>query len=411
MEIDLLRVQTVASVLGTQSASAVDTISRIDGVLGGLGVDDLWGPVKALLAEFGAEGAQIAMALVRRADLAEGADSGWSRPRYEYELRRLDELVGAVRGGLADGVGSDASVEDLRRQIERFVFGPAGAPSTPLVLLEPSIWEAENVTATVLDGASADDAAAYWNLLDDDRRYAVIQVAPASVSPHHLSGAIALDDVQRFALAMQPVPTGGTQPSSGVGTDWIGNPIPVGSFQPGTVVRAFPIDEISIGVGIGIGAHVSAEVDGGGVAILPENLACTGIQAFSLIPSRPDPSVVGVGAAAYTTYSTVRTLSSPVKLISPPAWAATLADLFACRFEMGSGEPISTERVVTDDGDVVYESSRSDQPYMDAHGVPLSPDPRVRDRQLWNIEHNVADGTWAPYPEDEYPVFGPDAGG
>ena len=54
----------------------------------------------------------------------------------------------------------------------------------------------------------------------------------------------------------------------------------------------------------------------------------------------------------------------------------------------------------------MYEGSRSTQKFMDDNGLPLSPDPRQRDRQMWNAEHANEHGlVLEPYPGfPAYPV-------
>jgi hypothetical protein len=78
---------------------------------------------------------------------------------------------------------------------------------------------------------------------------------------------------------------------------------------------------------------------------------------------------------------------------------AGLVDLGLCRLAVGSGYPIDTSRTVTEEGETVYAGSRSpSQPYMDRNGLPLDPDPRKRDEQMWRADHSVENGNWAPYP-------------
>lgn len=303
---------------------------------------------------------------------------------------------------LANEIGPGAG-DDRRRFIETLVF-PDGVPEPPVFAPGGShAWSAATVTAVVLDTLDPDFVADYWDLLGADERFAVIQVEPGSVSDQVLAGRLVLDEIEELALLVQPVavlhpPYRSRVPTTGVDTDWLGQPIPpatsVGADHD-AVVRADPHNE------------------GGGIAFMPENVACTAIQAISLIPSRPDPSVVGGAAVAANAgmmgWTIAKGGATPLKLLSPAGWAATAADLGLCRLELGSGAPISTRRVLDGSGTMVYEDSRSPtQPYMNTHGVPLSPDLEVRDEDRWRLEHQGAE--WKPYPGyPAYPENAPDS--
>lgn len=140
---------------------------------------------------------------------------------------------------------------------------------------------------------------------------------------------------------------------------------------------------------------------------------CSAIQLASPIPSRPSTSglsgaidgaavardVVSLADAAATAPSTITSQLVPIA-----ALAAAISDILICRLGVGSGAPISTRKVVDDDGDEVYASSRSTHAYLDATGMPLDSDLRRRDRQVWDAEHrNAAGHVTEPYPG--YPAY------
>lgn len=356
---------------------------------------DLTGPARLRSAETIEELTATASVLDLKADLIEAAGSGRSPRSIDQLMTQLDAELGMLDRSLADTVGPGAG-DDRRRFIEELAF-PDGVPTPPFFAFDNGeIWTAAMVTAVVLDNIDPELVDDYWRLLGDDERFAVIQVKPGSVSDHVLSGRLVLDEVEELALVVQPLvvlppPYLSRLPTSGAGTDWLGQRVPTTAgldIDPDTIVRNDPRNE------------------GGGIAFMPDNVVCTAIQAVSIIPSRPDPSVGGAAAfgvtVASTAWTATRAGATPVKLVSPASWIATAADLGLCRFEMGSGAPISTQRVLDDTGTIVYEDSRSPtQPYMDTHGLPLSPDLEIRDKDRWNLEHQGAN--WQPYPG--YPAF------
>ncbi len=354
---------------------------------------ELTSPIRLRANELIEEAGAVAGILDSLADQLEAIDSD-ALPRTLGQINRaVNVQLDALDASLADDIGSTRGPE-LRRFLEFHAFDGREPPRAPIVLLDQRAWLAEHVTGAVLARLDGHLAAQYWDVLDDDSRFATIQVQPASVSGHVIAGHLELSRVERMTLLVQPVPVG-TAPISGAGTDWLGQPIPAMAGQDGSmIVRLDPTTD-----------------DGGGIAIVPENWACVAVQSWSLIPSRPDESVGGVAAsargAAEIGFTTVKAGASSVKLLTPTAWAATFADLALCRFEMGSADPISTKRVWDDDRQVmVYEDSRNEHhANLTQHGLPVPPRDADRDEQRWIEEHRTE-----PYPGyPAYPEYAPEA--
>lgn len=139
---------------------------------------------------------------------------------------------------------------------------------------------------------------------------------------------------------------------------------------------------------------------------------CSIIQAASPIPS--PPSTTGVTGAidgiavARDVISLADAAAGPAtitgRLVPIATLAAAISDILLCRLGVGSGAAISTRKIVDDDGNEVYESSRSAHANVTDVGEPLDPDPRRRDRQVWNAEHrNDLGYVTEPYPG--YPAY------
>ena len=134
---------------------------------------------------------------------------------------------------------------------------------------------------------------------------------------------------------------------------------------------------------------------------------CSAIQVVSPIPARPSTSGVtgaidaagvarDIGSLADTAAggAALAGRSAPIATI-----AAAIADTVLCRLRVGSGAPISTRTTVDEDGEQVYEGSRSPHQFMVDSGEPLDPDPVRRDRQMWRVEHRNQNGfETEPYP-------------
>lgn len=122
---------------------------------------------------------------------------------------------------------------------------------------------------------------------------------------------------------------------------------------------------------------------------------CSAIQLASPIPARPSTDgvtgAIDAAGVARDAISLADTAAAPVTLAGRSApivtLAAALADTVLCRLRVGSGAAISTRTTVNDDGDQVYEGSRSQQKFMNRAALPLDTDLAVRDRQMWNAEH------------------------
>lgn len=356
---------------------------------------DLTTPIRSRAVELVEEAGGTASILDALADQLEAIDNG-ALPRTIGQMDRdLRAQLDALEASLDDDAGP-TSGDELRRFLEFKAFDGREPPRAPIVLLDQRAWLAAHVTGQVLSRLDGEDAALYWLTLDPEARFAVIQVQPAAVSAHVVAGDLGLGATERMTLLVQPVPLG-AKPPGGNGTDWLGQPIPAVVDQgPGVIIRSDPTSV------------------GGGIAIIPDNWVCTAIQSWSLIPSRPDVSAGGAIATGRAVWATGKTVLSagatPAKLLTPGGWAATFADLTLCRFEMGSGDPISSNMVWDEtQGKMVYETSRSDvSPNIRPGGATLSPDRERRDLDRWNDEHQGGD--WLPYPGfPAYPESAPGA--
>lgn len=145
---------------------------------------------------------------------------------------------------------------------------------------------------------------------------------------------------------------------------------------------------------------------------------CSAIQLASPVPARPSTTgatgVIDAGGIALDAGSLARTAATPVQLAGRSAplvsIAATFADAVMCRLRVGSGAPISTRTTVDERGETVFEGSRSPHRYLAANGEVLDPDPVLRDRQMWRVEHSNAEGHLTePYPG--YPAYETNAPG
>ena len=121
-----------------------------------------------------------------------------------------------------------------------------------------------------------------------------------------------------------------------------------------------------------------------------EGIVCDVIQAGSIVPSRPSKSATGAASAIYSGRGYLKRLARIVSTIrhgaklSPVGWLFTALDAIACRsIKYGSGNAISTKKVLATNGKTVFESSQSEfQPYMNACGVTLAPDEETRSKQI-----------------------------
>ena len=136
---------------------------------------------------------------------------------------------------------------------------------------------------------------------------------------------------------------------------------------------------------------------------------CSAIQVVSPIPARPSTSGVtgaidaagvarDVGSLADTAAggASIAGRAVPIATI-----AAAITDTLLCRLRVGSGAAISTRTTVDADGEQIYEGSRGQHKFMVDSGVPLDPDPVLRDRQMWRIEHRNQLG----FETELYPGF------
>lgn len=139
-------------------------------------------------------------------------------------------------------------------------------------------------------------------------------------------------------------------------------------------------------------------------------VVCSAIGLFSPIPARPSTSgatgVIDTTAMARDAAALVETAMSgsvtlAARTVPLVSIVAALADLALCHLGTGSGAAISTRRIVDEEGELVYEGSRSGHPFQDDTGAPLSPDLTVRDREMWNVEHRNELG----YVTDPYPGY------
>jgi hypothetical protein len=134
---------------------------------------------------------------------------------------------------------------------------------------------------------------------------------------------------------------------------------------------------------------------------------CSGIQLVSPIPARPSTSgvtgVIDAGGIAHDAVSLADTAATGASLggrsVPFAAVTAAVVDTVLCRLRVGSGAPISTRTIVDDDGNEIYEGSRSHHKYMVGNGEPLASDPERRDQQMWRLEHSNENGfLMEPYP-------------
>lgn len=140
---------------------------------------------------------------------------------------------------------------------------------------------------------------------------------------------------------------------------------------------------------------------------------CSAIQVASPIPARPSTGGVtgaidaaGIARDAWSVADTAKRGTATIAGRSVPitSLAAAIADVLLCRLNVGSGAAISTRTIVDEDGQMVYESSRSPHKNLAANGEVLDPDPVRRDRQIWRIEHSNENGfLMVPYPG--YPAY------
>ncbi len=354
---------------------------------------EMTAPIRTRLHELVEEAGATAAILDSLADQLEAIDNGALPRTLGHMNRALNGQLDALDASLDDDIGPTRG-DELRRFLEFQAFDGREPPRAPIVLLDQRAWLAEHVTGPVLARLDGARASQYWGVLDDDARFATIQIRPAAVSGHVLGGHLELGATERMALLVQPVPIG-TAPLSGPGTDWLGQPIPTIAGQDASmIVRTDPTSS-----------------DGGGIAIMPDNWVCAAVQSWSLIPSPPDPSVGGAVATGRMVVdlgvTATKAGATPAKLLTPTGWAATFADLALCRFEMGSADPISTTRVWDDERQVmVHEDSRNEQhPYQTTTGLPLPATDEGRDAQRWREEHPIE-----PYPGyPAYPEYAPEA--
>lgn len=350
---------------------------------------NVWGitlPAATLAGELTQELGLMADVLRTRVELATAADNGWTLRAYEHAEQVFTAQLGDLTASTGDDVGATGSDEDARAHLARVVLGPGEVPTNPAWQVpDTARWEAEHVVGPVLDAATPEQAAEYWSLLGTDGQDLAIDLTTPEVSDRFIAGDIDLDEYQVISLRGQPLPAIGRTPSTGPDTDWAGTPI-----AEEHVVWAY-----------------DAELEP-----IANDLVCSVIQFGSPIPSPQSTDPVEGTIDGLSTANTIRQLAQDGALLIPSTTARSvplvsiftgLVDLGLCRLGVGSGYPISTDQVVNEEGEVVYEGSNSHNKYMDANGVTLSPDPRERDRQMWNAEYNVDNGNWKPYPG--FPAF------
>jgi hypothetical protein len=232
----------------------------------------------------------------------------------------------------------------------------------------------------VLDDARGRLLRDYWATLDVDERDRAIEHSTVPVSDAYLRGDIPLDDGQLVALQGQPVPLDGRHPSTGEGTDWAGFDIPEPPAE-------WAYDEPPR-------------------SLLGGSVICSAIQGFSPIPSPAPTDPSDIVASAPGVARQIRDqIADPAEAMyfgdrgAPVANVISRAlDVVLCRLGVGSGARISTEVIVNDDGELVHEGSRGPFKYL-TNGVPLAPELRERDVQMWNYEHSNELGyVMEPYP-------------
>jgi hypothetical protein len=304
---------------------------------------------------------RASMAMAADVPSAAGAPTG---VQFAWAVRRHLRSLG-------DGIGATGVGDDRRRLLAQSILG------TAVVDLDDDLDQ--RVLASAAPRALLRD---YWATLDVDARDRTIEHSTVAVSDAYLRGDIPLDDGQVVALQGRTVPIDGRHPSTGEGTDWAGFDIP--DPPPEWAYDAEPRSLL------------------GGSAV------CSAIQGFSAIPSPAPTTSRDAAAASWGVAKQVRDrIVNPAEAMyfgarKVPAGTiiASVLDVVLCRAGIGSGAPISTRQVVNDDGEIVYEGSRSDQKYL-IDGVPLHPDPRQRDVQMWNHEHSNELG----YVIEPYPGF------
>jgi hypothetical protein len=306
---------------------------------------------------------RAAMAMAADETTAAGASSG---AQFAWAVRRLLQSLG-------DGVGATGGRDDRRRLLAQAVLGTHLDDDLAADL-------DDGLDRAVLGAAPPGLLADYWATLGVDARDRAIEHSTIPVSDAYLRGDIPLDDGQLVALQGRPVPLDGRHPSTGEGTDWAGFAIPEPPAE-------WAYDEPPR-------------------ALLGGSFVCAGIQGFSPIPSPAPTTAVDATATAPGVARQIRNqLIDPAEAMYVGARGVPVANVIAgaldvvlCRLGVGSGAPISTERTINDDGVPVYEGSRTAQKYL-IDGVPLHPDPRARDVQMWNHEHSNEHGyVMEPYP-------------
>ena len=139
---------------------------------------------------------------------------------------------------------------------------------------------------------------------------------------------------------------------------------------------------------------------------------CSAIQVFSPIPSRPstrgttgaiDAAGVARDAASLAASAAAPTIAG--RTVPLASIVAAVADVVLCRAGVGSGAPISTRKIVDEDGKEVFEGSRSSHAYVVDSGVTLSPDLVQRDRDMWNAEHAHSKSGLVLEPYPGYPAY------
>ncbi len=377
VDVDTVRANGVATILESKSFEAGSFHSFLMTLGFDLQIVDFTVDALKLASEIEDELSLTAQVLRARVSLAETADRGGT---VIFSLIALGSSERQLRAALDDGDGAAGTDQDHRAHLERLMF-PDGVPKVPTVFVDPAQWTAENVTAVYLDDATPEQAEEYWDLLSPEQRLAVIVVEPGSVSDHHIPGNIDLVPHEVFALQIQPILPGGRAPSV-AGADYAGVAIP----PPGTPTSA----------------DVEVPEDGEWRSVAGGTVICDLIQFGSVLPTRPDSDREIAADTAKRVADGVdiaRTATTPVKAFSPSTYLATLADIGLCRLRPGSGDPISSDRVLDDDGEMVYESSRSPtQPNMDSMGVTLHPDLTIRDKQVWQAEFPLGTPEYRPYP-------------
>lgn len=303
---------------------------------------------------------RASMAMAADAASAAGAPTG---VQLAWAVRRLLRSLG-------DGIGATGVGDDRRRLLAQAVLG------TPVVDLDDDLDRLVLATAPRGSGQLRD----YWATLDLDARDRAIEHSTVPLSDAYLRGDIPLDDGQVVALQGRPIPIDGRHPSTGEGTDWAGFDLPEAPPE-------WAYDEAPR-------------------ALLGGSVVCSAIQGFSAIPSPAPTTPQDAAAASWGVAKQIRNhIADPAQAMyfgarKVPAVTviASVLDVVLCRAGIGSGAPISTRQVVNDDGAMIYEGSRTDQRYL-VDGVPLHPDPRQRDVQMWNHEHSNELGyVMEPYP-------------